>query len=136
MVRLVLVADALKDFDGVSERWLLYLHRLEPTFKCRILFNMLAVLVCGGRPYRLELTAGEHRLEDRCCVDCTLSSTCADERVDLVDEQQDVASRFNLLEHLFQPLFEVAAVAAAGDKRAEIEGVQPACRRGCQGRRC
>ena len=47
-----------------------------------------------------------------------------DERVDLVDEQHDVAAGLDLLEHLLQALLEVAAVAAAGDERAEVERVQ------------
>ena len=47
-----------------------------------------------------------------------------DERVDLVDEQHDVAAGLDLLEHLLEALLEVAAVAAAGDERAEVEGVE------------
>ncbi len=47
-----------------------------------------------------------------------------DEGVDLVDEQDDVAAGADLLEDLLQPLLEVTAVAAAGDQRAEVEGVE------------
>ena len=57
-------------------------------------------------------------------VDGTLGGTGADERVDLVDEQQDVAARLDLLEHLLQALLEVAAVAGAGDEGTEVERVQ------------
>src|SRR6185312_5124923 len=48
----------------------------------------------------------------------------ADERVDLVDEQDDVAAGLDLLEDLLEALLEVAAVAAAGDECAEVERVQ------------
>ena len=65
-------------------------------------------------------------------VDGTLSGAGADERVDLVDEQQDVAASLDLLEHLLQALFEVTAVAAAGHKRPEIEGVQLLVGRACR----
>ena len=44
--------------------------------------------------------------------------------MDLVDEQKDVAAALDLLEHLLEALLEVAAVAAAGDEGAEVEGVQ------------
>jgi len=44
--------------------------------------------------------------------------------VDLVDEQDDVAARADLLEHLLQALLEVTAVAGTGDQRAEVERVE------------
>ena len=52
-----------------------------------------------------------------------LGRTGADEGVDLVDEQHDVAAGADLLEHLLQALLEVTAVARAGDQRAEVERV-------------
>src|SRR5438552_7867353 len=85
---------------------------------------MLAVFVEGRRADGLQLTAGEHRLEDRGRVDRALGGAGTDEGVDLVDEQDDVAAGADLLENLLQPLLEVAAVAAAGDERAEVEGVE------------
>src|SRR3954463_3802058 len=50
--------------------------------------------------------------------------TRPDESVELVDEQDDVAAGADLLEDLLQPLLEVTAVAAAGDERTEVEGVE------------
>ena len=72
---------------------------------------------------RLELAAREHRLEDARGVDRALGGPGADERVQLVDEQHDVAARADLLQDLLQALLEVAAVARAGDERAEVERV-------------
>ena len=46
-----------------------------------------------------------------------------DERVDLVDEDDDVAARADLLGDLLEALLEVTAVAGAGDERAEVERV-------------
>ena len=46
------------------------------------------------------------------------------EGVELVDEQDDVAAGADLLEHLLEALLEVAAVAGAGDQRAEVERVE------------
>ena len=42
----------------------------------------------------------------------------------LVDEQDDVAPRADLLQHLLEALLEVAAVAGARNQRAEVEGVE------------
>ena len=47
-----------------------------------------------------------------------------DERVQLVDEQDDVAAGPDLLQHLLEALLEVAAVAGAGHERAEVERVE------------
>ncbi len=124
VVGLVLVADALQDLDRVGERRLVDLHRLEPALEGGVLLDVLAVLVERGGADGLQLAASEHRLEDRRGVDGTLGRAGTDERVDLVDEQQDVAARLDLLEHLLEPLLEVAAVAAAGHEGAEVERVQ------------
>src|SRR5690606_34154863 len=52
-----------------------------------------------------------------------LGGTGTHERVDLVDEDDDVAARADLLRDLLEALFEVAAVAGSGDERAEVERV-------------
>ena len=124
VVGLVLVAEALEDLDRVGERRLVDLDRLEAAFEGGVLLDVLAVLVERGGADRLQLAAGEHRLEDRRRVDRPFGGAGADEGVDLVDEQQDVAAALDLLEHLLEALLEVAAVAAAGDEGAEVERVQ------------
>ena len=124
VVRLVAVAQALEDLDGVRERRLGDLDRLEAALERGVLLEVLAVLVEGGRTDGLQLAAGQHRLEDAGGVDRALGGTCTDEGVQLVDEQDDVAAGPDLLEDLLQPLLEVTAVAAAGDQRAEVEGVE------------
>ena len=124
VVGLVLVAHALEDLDRVGERRLVDLDRLEAALEGGVLLDVLAVLVEGGGADRLQLAAGEHRLEDRRRVDRPFGRAGPDERVDLVDEQQDVAAGLDLLEHLLEALLEVAAVAAAGDEGAEVERVQ------------
>jgi hypothetical protein len=101
----------------------LRISMLEATLECRVLLDVLAVLVEGGRADRLQLAAGQHRLEDRGRVDGALGRTGTDERVHLVDEQDDVAAGADLLEHLLEALLEVTAVAAACRESAEVEGV-------------
>ena len=124
VVRLVPVAQALEDLDGVRQRRLAHLDRLEPPLQRGVLLEVLAVLVERGRADGLQLTAGEHRLEDAGRVDRALGRTRPDQGVDLVDEQDDVAAGADLLEHLLQALLEVTAVARAGDQRAQVERVE------------
>ena len=124
VVLLVPVAQAPQDLDRVREGRLFDLDRLEAPLEGGVLFEVLAVLVERRRADRLQLAAGEHRLQDRGGVDRALGRAGADEGVQLVDEQDDVAAGADLLQHLLQALLEVTAVAAAGHERAEVEGVE------------
>ena len=63
VVGLVAIAQALEDAHGLFDAGLVNLHRLETTFKSRILFDVLAVLVAGGCADGLQLTARKHGLE-------------------------------------------------------------------------
>jgi hypothetical protein len=49
------------------------------------------------------------------------SSAGADDRVDLVDEQDRVGLALQRLEHRLDAVLEVAAVARAGEQRAQVE---------------
>ena len=65
VVGLVAVAQTLQDLDGVGHGRLVDLDRLEPALEGRVLLEVLAVLVERGGADGLQLTAGQHRLEDR-----------------------------------------------------------------------
>src|SRR5690606_35518770 len=117
-------AQSLEDVDGVRQVRLLDAHRLEATLQRGILLEVLPVLVEGGRTDGLQFTTREERLQDACCIDCAFSSARADQRVDLVDEGDDVTAGAGLLRHLLEALFEVTAVAASCNKRADVEGVE------------
>src|SRR5205823_1959588 len=56
-------------------------------------------------------------------VDRALGSARADEVVELVDEQDDVAALGDLLHHLLQALLELTAVLRPGHERGEVERV-------------
>ena len=64
---------------------------------------------------RLQQVAGIHRPARR--------RAGADERVDLVDEEDRVLLLVERVEDLLDALLEVAAVARAGDERAHVERV-------------
>ncbi len=123
VVRLVAVAQAAQDLDGVVDRRLVDAHLLEAALERGVALEVLAVLVERGRADRLQLAAGERRLQDRGGVDRALGGAGADEVVELVDEQDDVAPLLDLLHHLLQALLELAAVLRAGDERGQVERV-------------
>ena len=122
VVLLVALADAHQDVDGLLERRLLDHDRLEAALEGGVALDVLAVLVERRRADALELAAGERRLEDVGGVDRALGCTGADERVELVDEEDRVVRVAELLDDLLEPLLELAAVLGAGDERADVEG--------------
>ena len=89
----------------------------------RVALEVLAVLLERGRADRLQLAARQRGLEDRGRVDRALGGARADEVVQLVDEQDDVAALGDLLHHLLEALLEFAAVLGARDERRQVERV-------------
>src|SRR5579864_3171614 len=123
VMRLVPVAQPAQDLHGVVHRRLLDAHLLEAALERCVALEVLAVLVERRRADRLQLAAGESRLEDRRRVDRALSRAGADEIVQLVDEENDVAPLHDLLHDLLQALLELAGILRARDERSEVERV-------------
>src|SRR5206468_7511458 len=90
-VLLVQRLDAVEDVDGLGQRRLVDVHGLEAALEGRVLLDVLAVLVERRRADALDLAARERGLEDVGGVDRTLGGARADQRVQLVDEQHDLA---------------------------------------------
>ena len=122
VVDLVLALEAAQDRDRVLDARLLDEHRLEAALERGVLLDVLAVLVERGRADGAQLAAGEHRLQQVGGVDRALGGAGADDRVQLVDEQHDVAAGvLDLLEHRLEAVLELTAVLGAGDQRADVE---------------
>src|SRR5437588_615966 len=91
VVHLVALAEAAQDRDRVLDRGLVHQHRLEAPLQGRVLLYVLAVLVERGGPDRAQLAARQGRLEQVGGVDRALGGAGADQRVQLVDEQDHLA---------------------------------------------
>src|SRR4029079_1980515 len=78
VVLLVALPQPLEDLHAVGDRRLVDLDLLEAALERRIALQVLAVLVNGRRADRLDLAAGERRLQDRSGVDGALGSAGAD----------------------------------------------------------
>src|SRR5207342_2407468 len=74
------VGTRLADEDG-----------LEAALERGVLLDVLAVLIEGGGADGAELAAREHRLQKIGCVDRALGGAGADDRVQLVHEEDDLA---------------------------------------------
>ncbi len=98
------------------------MHRLEAAFERRVLLDVLAVFVERGRADRVQLAARQHRLEHVGGVERAFGRARADHRVQLVDEQDDLALGIDdFLEHGLQALLELAPILRSGNQRAHVE---------------
>ena len=82
---------------------------METAFQCRILFDVLAVLVQRGRADQAQLATGQHRLQHIAGVHRAFGRTRAD------DERDDLAvGVLDFVEHALEALLELATVLRAG----------------------
>ena len=122
VVVLVALLEPAQDRDRVVDVGLADEHRLEAPLERGVLLDVLAVLVERGRADAAQLAAGEHRLEQVGGVHRALGRAGADDRVQLVDEEDDLAlAAWTSVQDGLEPLLELAAVLRAGDQRADVE---------------
>ena len=91
MVNLVLVTESTQNGNGVLDSRLGAENLLEPSFKGGILFYIFAVFVKGCGSDYVHVAAGKSRLKEVSRIHASFRSTCADNRVELVDEQDYLA---------------------------------------------
>ena len=91
VVRLVALLQAAQDPDRVGDRRLADEDGLEAALERRVLLDVRAVLVERRRADRAQLAAREHRLQQVARRDGALGGARADDRVQLVDEEDDLA---------------------------------------------
>ena len=113
-MRLVAIAQTTEDLDRVFNGWLFDTNLLEAACQRLVALEVLAVLIERRGTNRLQLATRQGGLENAGRVDRALCGTCAYEVMQLVDEEDDVASLGDLLHDLLQALLELAAVLRAG----------------------
>ena len=119
---LVAVLDPAQDLDRLLLGGRGDLHRLEAALQRAVLLDVLAVLGGGGGADALDLAAGERGLQDVGGVEAALGGARAHQRVQLVDEDDDVVALGELPHDRLQPLLELPAVLRAGHDQRDVEG--------------
>ena len=94
---------------------------LEAPFQGAVLLDVLAVFVERGGADALDLAAGQGRLEDVGGVDGPFGAAGADQRVQLVDEQDGVLGPAHLVHDRLDAFLELAAILGAGDHHGQVE---------------
>ena len=93
VMRFVARLEPAQDGDRVFDVRLADEDRLEAPLQGRVLFDVLAIFVERRGADAAQLAAGEGRLEQVGRVAAAFGRAGADDRVQLVDEQDDVAAR-------------------------------------------
>src|SRR5208283_2820469 len=127
VMNLVALLEAAQDRDGVLDARLLDQDRLEAPLQRRVLLDMLAILIQRGRANTMQFTARQHRLEQIRRVHRAFRRARANDRVQLVDKQNDLAlAGLHLFQDRLQALLELAAELRAGYQRTHVERDNPA----------
>ena len=122
VVRLVTLLQATQNRDRVLHARLAHEHLLETTLKRRVLLDVLAVLVQRGRADQAKLAARQHGLEHVAGIHRAFGRASADDRMNLVDERDDLAvGVLDFVEHALEALLELATILRAGNHRPQIE---------------
>ena len=125
MELLVAILHAHQDLDRLLLGGRIDLDRLEAALERAVLLDVLAVLGRRRRADAADLAARERRLQDVGGVERPFGRTRADQRVELVDEHDDVRVLGQLLHDRLEALFELAAILRAGDDQRDVERQDP-----------
>ena len=121
MEGLVVRADAFQNLGGLRDRRFADVHRLEAALERGVLFDILAVLLEGGRADDLDVAARERGLQDVRGVHRAFRVARADDVVHLVDDKDDVAELFDLVDQALHAAFELAAELRARNERGQVK---------------
>ncbi|OQB37319.1 MAG: hypothetical protein BWY06_02423 [Candidatus Latescibacteria bacterium ADurb.Bin168] len=127
MVYFVPFAQSPQDRNRLFHRRFTDVDRGEPPFKCRVLLDVLAVLVKRRRAHTAEDAAGQRGFEHVPGIHRAFRSSCPHNRVQLVDEENDLTfRRFNFLEHRFEAFLKLAPEFRSGDHGTKVQRNHPA----------
>jgi hypothetical protein len=116
--------QAAQDLHRLLDGRLVHVHLLEAAGKRVVLLEDAAEFLVRGGADALQRTGRERGLQQVGRVQRAAGGAArADERVDLVDEEDRVRVVHELLQHRLQALLEVAAVLGARQQRAHVERV-------------
>ena len=121
VMRFIAVAQPVQNLDRFFHRRLVDRNRLEAPFQRGVFFDVLAVLIERRRPDALQFAAGQRRLQDVRSVDRAFRAAGPDQRMQLVDEQDNVAGLADFVHDFFQAVFKFAAIFGSRYDGAHIE---------------
>ena len=125
MVVLVAFFQSTKYWNSVYFARFVYHDGLETTFERLVFLEILLIFIECCCTYSTQFASCKGWLQNVGSIHCALSATCSDERVDFVDEENDVAFSVGyLFDDTFQSFLELAFVLRACYQRTHIQRVE------------
>ena len=125
VIVLVFLFDVLQDGQRFFCSRGGYRHLLEAAFECSVLFYVLTILIQRSGSDALYLSTGKSGFEHIGRIHRSGCRACSHDGMYLVDEEDDLRILLQLIEHGFQPLFELSAIFGAGYHLSQIEADDP-----------
>ena len=122
MVQFVFFLQTTQDGYRVLDARLVDIDRLEAPLERRILLDIFLVFVERSSADHVQLAARQRRLQEVRGVHAAFAGARTNQRVHLVDEQDDLAfGALDLVEHRFEPFLELAAIFRTRNQRAQVK---------------
>ncbi len=122
MMNFVAFLQPAKNGNRIFNGGLANLHGLEAPLERGILLDVFAIFVDGGRTDRAQFAPRQWWLQHVRRVHRTFRRSRAHQRMQFVDEQNDLPVGFaHFLQHGLQSVLEFAAVFRSGHQRSKIE---------------
>ena len=122
---LVFFFETAQDRNRLLDRRLANKHRLEASSERRVLLDMLSVLVQRRCADAVQFATRKRRLEHIGSIHRPFRLAGANQGVEFVNEQNDVARAAKLLQHGLEALFKFASIFGPSQQRSKIERQQP-----------
>ena len=124
MVRFVVRTETLENLDRLVFRRLEHIDFLEAARQTSVLVERLLHIAERRRTDAAKGAVRQRWLQETAGIHgATRSGARADQGMNLIDEEDGVRLAAEPVEHLLHALFEVAAIAGAGEQRPEVERV-------------
>ena len=121
MVILVTGLNIIQYFHRLVKRGRFHQHLLETTLQGSILLYILAILIQRRCPDTLNLSAGQRRFQHIGRIQVTPGTSGPDNRVNLIDKQNDIPILCQLGKNRFHPFLELTAVLRSRHDRSNIQ---------------
>ena len=122
VVVLIALLQATQDADGIYLVGLVDHNRLETAFERLVLLKVLLILIERGGTDSPQFATCQGRLEDVGGIHGTFATAGTHERVDFVDEKDDVAVGLgDLLDDALESLLKLTLVLGTSHERAHVE---------------
>ena len=122
VVDLVALLQTAQNRNGILDGRLVDHDRLETTFQRGVFLDILAVLVQRGCTDAVQLAAGQHGFEQVARVHRAVGLACADDGVQFIDEEDDLAlGLLDLVQNALQAFLKLAAVFCTRNQCAHVQ---------------